>query len=512
MENRSMCVIPELLMERIDANRGDLSRSEWINLCIDTLLGVGESKEEVEVMRHADENQYITRDELGEELRQVTEAIVAKEASEALKPALEKIEEKEERIIKQGLEELRAEVEAMKRTAEEAEPKDEYVTKQGLEELRVEIEETKSVAAGIESMVEYVTKDELREALRSAIGELRALMTPAVKTEEREEYATRQGLEELKTEIKMLNRTSEKAEPKTDYVTRDELREELRNAIGELRALMTPAEKIEKRDGYEGYASQQELEKLKAEIIEALSHAPGEAELKIEYVTRDGLREEIQSAIKELSVLKTEEEKENIIKQGLEGLRVEIEEMKGTAEEAEEREKYATRQGLEELRAEIETLGHAAEETAEPKAVYVTKDGLREEIRVAIEELDGLKSKDKEEHVIKQDLASLRAEIKTLSYAAEEAKPKAEYVTRDELKDDLLNTIEELGVLKTTHEDMSEYVTREAFEEFKASIIQINKLLIDFFGAYQPVVQEGTVSTEQQELLRQQMERLLAIQ
>jgi hypothetical protein len=46
MPKKAVLIITEELMKKIDENRGELSRAEFIDVCIDSLLGEGEVKEE----------------------------------------------------------------------------------------------------------------------------------------------------------------------------------------------------------------------------------------------------------------------------------------------------------------------------------------------------------------------------------------------------------------------------------------------------------------------------------
>ena len=63
MSDKRMMVLPVELVDRVDENRGDVSRAEFINLLLDNHLGNGEQEKHQQQENH---QQFVTSESLAE--------------------------------------------------------------------------------------------------------------------------------------------------------------------------------------------------------------------------------------------------------------------------------------------------------------------------------------------------------------------------------------------------------------------------------------------------------------
>jgi 3-dehydroquinate dehydratase len=84
-----------------------------------------------------------------------------------------------------------------------------------------------------------------------------------------------------------------------------------------------------------------------------------------------------------------------------------------------------------------------------------------------------------------------------------------EYITRDELREDLLGAIEEIAESRSvseTYEERGDYVTKADFEEFKSSVNQIQREIIDLLATYRDAEEGMTI--DQQHRVREQIDNI----
>ena len=237
------------------------------------------------------------------------------------------------------------------------------------------------------------------------------------------------------------------------YVTKEELAE-LRRSFEEAKAAVKPSEKA----GEGEYITKEEFARLKQALAGSGVMKAVEAE-KAEkgYVTKGEFFTQLKRAVAE--ILKP-------------------------AEKAEEE------------KVEEEAKAEAEEE-------YVTKEEFAE-LKQALGEMEVLKPVTKKVEEVEEKKYITREEFARLERALEEGEaPKPAEKVEEKAREEKVEV--------RVEEEEGDYVTRDDFDEFKGSIIQLQKTFINFFTTY-GLELGGKPSTEEQKHFKDEVKNLLEME